>query len=950
MAEDSQGVAPVWGYALFLFPLPTMTRVRLVGLLILSLLSGASLAAQGTIVGTIVNDETGLALTGVSVRIPALQREVLTDRTGRYVLPGVSAGTQVVTTRYLGYTPASQSVTIISGRTATADFRLKATEVVLGAVVVTMPRTGQAAALSQQQFAGNLTNVVAADQIGRFPDANIGDALKRIPGITIGLDQGEARFGSIRGTEPRFNAVTVNGERVPSAEAEVRNVQLDLVPADMVQAIEVNKSLTPEMDADAIGGSVNLVTRAAPAQPRFSATVGTGHNVIRQKPAYVGNLIAGRRFIDGKLGVILSASFNDQQYGSDNSEGVWNKTASGQAYMEEFDIRRYDIQRTRRSVSGSFDWRLSETSTIMLRSLYNSRDDWENRFRARYVLTAPDTLGRQTAEIRRQTKGGISDDRSRGTRLEDQRTQSHQLSGEHLFGRIGLTWSGSIARASETRPDERYIDWRRTGVVVTPSYRGTEGTPTFAILDPARVAPSAFTFRRIEQIDSYTKDEDQNGRVDLTIPIGTGLGETKLKLGARYRGKEKLRNNVFYRLTPRVAADFANMTFRGSGDYTVEGMYAGPYEYGTFSTPGYLGRLAMFDTTVFRRDDRPEEFAAGNFDATEAITAGYAQIERRFGPAVNLIAGVRYEGTQVEYQGYEYNEGTDQVVRTPASSSSYGNLLPSVNMRWDLDARTVVRAAATTSLARPNYFDLVPYRSVNPDDSILATGNPNLKATRATNIDLSLERYYESVGLLSVGVFHKQINDFIYRFTRFNAVDPLSGAVFNEISTPQNGPSATLTGFEVAAQRQLDFLPGALRNIGLYANYTFNESRVTGLGIASREDETLPLLGTARHSGNVSLSYETKKTSLRFAVNYQSNSLDAAEGGYNEEAFFDRWSAARTDVDANGTFTLTPKARFFFEANNLTNRPLRVYQGAPSRIMQDEYYGFRLQTGFKFDL
>jgi len=928
----------------------TMTRSRLFVALVGSFLSASALTAQGIIVGTIVNDETGLALTGVSVRIPTVQREVLTDRTGRYVLTGVPAGAQVLTTRYLGYAPVTRSVTVVAGQTVTADIRLKAAEIVLGAVVVTMPRTGQAAALSQQQFAGNLTNIVAADQIGRFPDANIGDALKRIPGVTIGLDQGEARFGSIRGTEPRFNAVMVNGERVPSAEAEVRNVQLDLVPADMVQAIEVNKSLTPEMDADAIGGSVNLVTRAAPAQPRFSTSIGTGQNVIRQKPLYVGNVIAGRRFLDSKLGVILSASYNDQDYGSDNSEGIWNKTASGEAYMQQFDTRRYDIQRVRRSVSGSFDWRFSETSSIMLRSLYNSRDDWENRYRTRFVLSAPNALGQQTAEIRRQTKGGIDDARSRGARLEDQRTQSHQLSGEHLFGRIGLTWSGSIARASETRPDERYIEWRRTGVAVTPGYRGTEGTPTYAPVNPTLVAPSAFTFRRMEQLDGYTKDEDRNGRLDLTIPLGTGADETRIKFGVRYRGKEKLRNNRFDRLTPRISADFANLALRGSGDFTTSTNYSGPYEYGTFSTPTYLGRLAMFDTAVFRRDDRPEEFAAGNFDATEAISAGYAQVERRFGPTVQLIAGVRYEGTRVDYQGYEYNIKTDQVARTPAASSRYGNLLPSLNLRWDIDRQTVARFAATTSLARPNYFDLVPYRTVSVDDSTLSTGNPDLQATRATNLDLSLERYYESVGLLSVGVFHKEISDFIYRFTRFNAVDALTGQTFQRISAPQNGPSATLTGFEVAAQRQLDFLPGALRNLGLYLNYTFNESRVTGLGIASREDETLPLLGTAKHSGNLSLSYDTKKTSVRLAVNYQSNSLDAVEGGYNEEAFFDRWSAPRTDVDMNGTFTLTPKARFFFEANNLTNRPLRFYQGAPSRIMQDEYYGFRLQTGFKFDM
>jgi len=189
----------------------------------------------------------------------------------------------------------------------------------------------------------------------------------------------------------------------------------------------------------------------------------------------------------------------------------------------------------------------------------------------------------------------------------------------------------------------------------------------------------------------------------------------------------------------------------------------------------------------------------------------------------------------------------------------------------------------------------------------------------------------------------------VYSFTRFNAVDATTGQTYLQITQPQNGPSAVLTGVEFAYQRQLDFLPGRLRNLGLYTNYTFNDSRVTGLGIASREDEVLPLLGTSKHSGNLSLSYDTPKATVRVAVNFQSEAMDATEGGYNEEAFYDRWATDRTDVDVNASFLVAPQARFFLEANNLTNRPLRFYQGDPSRIMQDEYYGFRLQTGFKFD-
>lgn len=920
--------------------------IRRLCTLALGLLLPMTVAAQGTITGSVVSATSGLALTGVAVRLDSAGREVLTDRSGRFVLPAVAAGPHLLRTRYLGYAPATMPVEVRSGATANVVISLRAAETRLGAVIVT-GRAGQAAALAQQQNAGNLVNVVAADQIGRFPDANIGDALKRIPGVTVGLDQGEARFGAIRGTEPRFNSVMVNGERVPSAEAEVREVQLDLIPADMVQAVEVNKSLTAEMDADAIGGSVNIVTRAAPAAPRLSTTIGTGHNAVRQKPLYIGSLVAGRRFLGDRLGAIVSASYYDQVYGSDNKEGVWGQTATGQAYLQEFDVRRYDVQRRRRSVSGSFDWRLSETSTVMLRSIYNSRDDWENRFRTRLVLSAPDSLGLQRAEVRRQTKGGVDSPRVRSARLEDQRTQSHQLSGDHWVGRLGVTWSASIARASETRPDERYIEWRKTNVTFTPNYSNVSN-PTFTATNPALVAPSAFTFRRIELLESYTKDEDQNGRLDLTLPVGDLSRETRLKAGLRVRQKAKLRDNSFVRAVPRTAADFANLGLRGSSDFTLDPNYAGPYEYGVFSTPGYLGGLPVRDTAQFTIQDQPAEYGAANFDATERIGAGYVQYEGRSG-ALRYIAGVRYEATSVEYRGFEFDEDAGTISPTAPASSSYGDVLPSVTLRWDVDAATVVRAAWTTSIARPNYYDLVPYRSVVPSDSVLETGNPNLLPTRAMNLDLSVERYLPSVGLVSAGIFHKRIRDFVYRFTRFNAVDETTGQTYLEISQPRNGPSALLTGVELAYQRQLDFLPGRLRHLGVYTNYTFNDSRVTGLGIASREDEVLPLLGTSKHSGNLSLSYDTPTATVRLAVNFQSEALDAAEGGYNEEAFYDRWAADRTDVDFNASILVAPQARFFLEANNLTNRPLRFYQGDPSRIMQDEYYGFRLQTGFKVD-
>ncbi len=910
-------------------------------------LSAFNAEAQGTIIGSVVDASSELNVTGALIRLEPITREANSDRTGRFQFPNVPAGTYRLTVRYLGYAPVSQEVTVIDGGRSTVSLRITPAMTTLGAVVITDNRVGQAAALAQQQNAPNVTNIIAADQIGRFPDANIGDALKRVPGITVALDQGEARFGSIRGTEPRFNSVMINGERVPSAEGDVRQVQLDLIPADMVQALEVSKTLTPEMDADAIGGAVNVVTRAAPSGFRFSTTVGTGHNVVRIKPVYLGSAIIGNRFFDDRLGVIASASYLNQDFGSDNKEGTWNYSGANGAnpYMEEFDLRRYDVQRIRRSISTSFDYRLTPTSTLMYRVLYNHRDDLENRWRARYVLGAPDPVtGQQNAEIRRQTKGGGAGDRQRNTRLEDQRTQSHQLSGSHLVRNFAtVDWSGSIARASETRPDERYIEWRRTNVLHNVSY-ADEQNPVFTPVTASQVAPSAFTFRRIEVEDGFTSEEDQNGRFDVTLPFRGG--NSTVKVGLRYRGKEKVRNNSFDRAAPTTA--FTNMAANGSADFTFSRNYTGDYQYGTFSTPEFLSGLDVYNPALFTLSDRPDEYAAGNYDATEAITGSYAQLTQQLTPTISAIVGVRLENTSIDYNGFQYDLDTDAITPT-TGSRSYADVMPSLNLRWDVDARTVVRAAWTNTLARPNYFDLVPYREISLDDNELATGNADLKPTRAMNIDLMAERYFESVGLVSVGVFYKDISDFIFNFTEFNAVDPVTGNTFSRISRPENGAGASLTGVEVAFQRQLDMLPGALRWVSLYVNYTNNTSSVEGVTLAGRDIGGLPLLGTAEHSGNFSISWDPPKGSIRLAVNYQSESLDAGEGGYNEEAFFDRWADKRLDVDVNANWLVAPNARFFVEANNLTNRPLSFYQGTRGRLMQDEFYGYRLQTGIKFD-
>jgi len=271
---------------------------------------------------------------------------------------------------YIGYQHKEENISVNTGTNELTEI-LSANAVLNKEVVVMGDRLkGQSKALNQQKNSANITNIVSADQMGRFPDANIGDAIKRVPGITMQNDQGEARNIVIRGMGPEFNSVTFNGERIPSAEGDNRRVQMDLIPTDMVQTVEVNKTLTADMDADAIGGSVNLVTRSAPNGLRISGTLAGGFNPVRDNGFIgTGNFIIGNRFAHEKIGFIMSGSYNRNLFGSDNIESVWSKDANGKLFVSDHDVRVYNEMRIRRSIAATLDFKLSPLHIISINQM-----------------------------------------------------------------------------------------------------------------------------------------------------------------------------------------------------------------------------------------------------------------------------------------------------------------------------------------------------------------------------------------------------------------------------------------------------------------------------------------------------------------------------------------------------------------------------------------------------
>ena len=894
---------------------------------------------KGGIAGRVI-DQDNLPLPGATVYIKSINEGAISDVNGYFRLAKLAEGDYELEISYIGFKKSSQMVSVKAGETSKADFLLEA-GIDLGEVVVNGSLQGQSKALNQQRNSVNITNIISSDQVGRFPDSNVGDALKRIPGINVQYDQGEARFGHIRGTSPELNSVSINGDRIPSAEAEIRAVQLDLVPSDMIQTIEVSKVVTPDMDADAIGGSINLVTKSSPYKRRVSGTIGSGYNLLSEKAALNASLVYGDRFANDKLGMIFSASYQDNKLGSDNIEAEWEE--DGQVYVSDFQVRTYQVRRERQSYSASFDYVVNVDHKLDFKAIYNHRKDWENRFRLRFK-DIEQVDGEWVAEIRRQTKGGTPDHDN--ARLEDQKTMNFSLGGEHHFGSIKLDWRGSYAKASEERPNERYIAYRAKNAPLSVNLSDAKKPKiTSTDIDKLNLG-NEYGLKELTEQFQYTDDIDKNLRIDLSIPMAKGDFKNKLKAGMKFKGKEKSRDNKFKEYEPTDEDAFDAASLADVVDKTKSNFLAGDYVAGKFVSKSYLGSLDFENTSKFIGTTLLEELA-GNFDAKENVAAAYLRLDQELGQKLSVVAGLRMEHTSLEYSGreLEINEDGDQSLKTtPVEKDKYTSLLPSFIAKYSFSENSKLKLAFTNTIARPKYFDLVPHVEINLEDLEINLGNPALEPTQSMNFDLMAEHYFKSIGMLSGGVFYKNISDFIVTKVLFD--EAYLGTVYDKFSKPINAGDADLLGFELAFQRQFDFLSGFLKQVGFYANYTYTHSKVGNFAIEGRENEDLSLPGTPKNIVNTSLYYEGDKLSIRASLNYSDAFIDEV----GESAFYDHWYDKATYLDMNASYQVSKKLRIFAEANNLLNTPLRYYQGVSERTLQAEYYNTKINFGLKFDL
>ena len=903
----------------------------------------------GIITGRVTDTESH-TLPGATILIEDLHTGVTSDINGYYTLPNLKPGTYTIKVTYVGYSPIVKKIKVTEKKVMKNDIVMNE-GVELQEINVKGAFSGQRRALQMQKSGMGVTNVVSADQVGKFPDSNIGDALKRINGINVQYDQGEARFGQVRGTSADLTSVTVNGNRLPSAEGDTRNVQLDLIPADMIQTIEVSKVITSDMDGDAIGGGINLVTKNSPSRRILNFTGSTGYTWISEKPQWNIGGTWGDRFLNDKLGIMASASYQYAPGGSDNTEFEYVEK-KGEIQLKEAQVRQYYVTRERQSYSLSLDYNFNPLNKISFKGIYNRRNDWENRYRISYKKLNSDA---KDQSVVLQTKAGSSDNKS--ARLERQQTMDFTLDGEHQIGNLKIDWASSYSRATEDRPNERYIGLKLKGsdeLNFGDSFKDVGMKQPYSTLTIPAFADAKWKIDEFTNSDQSIKENEFKERINFSLPISKGLYGNTLKFGYKYTVKKKERNTEYYDYSDDADKYIADWQNNIVNEVRSGFMPGSQYPIGTqFVSKDYMGTLN------FDRKDGAEllEEEAGNYKATEQIHAGYLRFDQKIGKQFDATLGLRIENTRLKTNGVNYvmdeNE-EESLTPTGEYKNDYTNLLPSLLLKYKLNDDGNIRASVTKTLSRPKYSALVANKSFNLADQEATIGDPNIKPTTAWNIDLSTDYYFKSVGMVSLGVFYKDIKN-----VNIETLGYYTGAELGlkgndetfEVTQNMNAYDARVYGAEIAYQRDFSFITPALSCLGFYGNYTYTHTTTRNynprLGI--KDGDEVKMAGSPEHTANSSLYFEKSGINIRLSYNFASSFIDQMNTGSRE---LDRYYDKVNYLDLNASYTWGKQTKFtiFAEANNLLNQPLRYYQGQKDRTMQVEYYGVKVNAGVKINL
>lgn len=880
----------------------------------------------------------GQALNGAIIRVLGTNREVATDRQGYFRIDGLPAGNYELSVDYIGL--QNQTVPAVVTANAGQEFLFELEPLSVERIQVVGSRDAQSRALNAQRASDNIKSIVSSDYLGRFPDANVAESMQRLPGASIQRDQGEGKYVNVRGAPLEYASVSVDGVILPSPDGSTRAVDLDTIPADVISALELTKAITPDMDADAIAGNINIVTQGAlDSQNRIlRGNLGLGRNEKGNGDAYNFSGTYGDRIGDSNnLGFLVSANHSETNRVTDNVEHSWFEDDNGVFLPEETEFKDYEVKRSRTGASARLDFRPSDDAHFFLNHTYSRYEDYE--YRDSLVLEY------ERFEDGSNSQSGVAGrttfEKEMRHRTVVNRINSTQFGGRNFFEDFTLDYSAAYTRASQKYPDRDYFLYRENSRPRVAYDFSNPDLVTYSILDADdNVLRTDFNFpvdelswRRYERRFGDAEDKEQAYAFNVTMPGEWGNAYATFKFGAKMRLREKFNNEDRMRNGEGVGApDFADVII-DRNSLPFDGFYNnGPKmirdfvnQYGAlFENEDYLPRLSASIT--------------GDYTATEDTYAAYA-MQTLAWQNTTFAYGVRVERTEITGDAFEFDEDTEESSPLSASSD-YTKVFPSAHLRHELNNGVILRAAYSTALSRPNFADMAPYVIVEDRETGIGSvdiGNTDLKPTYANNFDFMAEYYIEPLGLISAGVFYKDLKDPI-----FKARSTFVGGEFDgfRMTRPENADSGELYGLEFNWQQSLANLPGYWSGLGFLANYTYTESSADlPFGIGKTD-----LAGTSKNSYNLGISYDSERFSAQLAYNYRSKFIDAYDtANPNLNLYWD----GRGTMDFTTSYKLNNMFILYAEASNLTDSKAIRYQGDRSRVYEHEQFGRAWKVGVR---
>lgn len=917
-------------------------------------------------VGIIAGHVTGPSnrpLAGAIVRVETTRLGAQTATDGSYRIANVPAGTYLVQVRLLGFAPDTSSVTVEAGAEKTHDVSLRPFASQLERMTVTAQRLGEskAVALEKQQNADNIVTVLSGDEIRGLPNANATEAAARIPGVSTERDEGEGKFIQIRGTEPRLSNVTVDGAHLPGTQFGERIPKLDAVPSDILAAIEVSKTLTADMDADAIGGSVNLVTKTPEGAPKGYVSAQGGQTTLLSHRQWQAGVSYGGRFGDrNQLGFLLGTSLDHNDRVISDVEPAWVVDGSGNVFPAEWSQREFLQNRTRYGIGGDLDYRYGENSTAFIKGLFTEFNNFGYRYQYDVSFSGDSA---PTATTGFGTGAALF--REIQNRTPRERLFGMTAGGRNTHRALTLDYTFNWAGTRQSARDYRFNPFNCTAaacpLTMAYDYSAHRLTPFYHFLSAAdsvaSTTTSNYNFNSYKTFDSFTSGRDLGGAANLLWRYDWGSNPGSLKFGVRLRNEFNKYTQNRLRFSTGAAPLGLPDALSGFTDPNYYSNVTSAYQLGPLPSNGAAVGYVDSHQFVATHDDSAAN-AAASFNGTENVAAGYVMNTIDVG-IWRLNVGLRVENTHSSYTGHVVAtppSGPSTVTTVPGSQT-YTDVFPSAQLRVAVDPVTDVRFAVTRGIARPNYSDLAPSlvgqvdKAQQANFGNLRAGNPNLRPQRAWNFDLLAERFLPIGGVISGGVFYKSITDFIY--TRdFIYTGPVTEFVGFGGTQPQNGGSAHLVGFEGDWTQHLTFLPGILSGVGFDVNWTHVSSSANLLPTdtsAAGKARTVSVPRQSPNIANAAVLYDIGHLSARVAWQFQGASIvsygDGSPTPNGDTYFYDH-----SQVDASLIYNLADNIQLQLQGLNLNNAVFGFYMGTTHNNypIQREFYGRSLILGAKY--